>query len=504
MHEHDDHRLRLKLRDALRRDSYVLGIKEIPPLPEFTDGMHQEWIRLRDIFRSLRNTELWLDSVYGSPLPSILEARNQSQEALDALKSKCRDGLTYADDNLRIAWRKHLRPVMTRLIDSLVNYTMVLLEESRKEGRFGTRTQLGRTARVSFRPHPSDSPDYLGMRGEFAFDDDKEFDEVVAETPEMRIVDYVPLNGSSVTDMGPAMIHQADIERMVARFPLHARDLFRLEHGLKVEGQREGISILLFHDTAIAVYEQTLEADSLNPSGKGPRKKKRKSILATFGLGVLLMALLALTTMALYQNNAPQVTYQSPTTVKTCVKESLPTLQDPFGGMLLSSIEEERGPEASDAACWKKHSMKSKSSPTREQSHAQVSAKDSPKAMVKPRKSHVSENRKPRSTKPKSPRKMNIHIKPVSETKVYDSIMALIEPELVTCNLAKMREKYKNESPAETKRRMARYSKAFRLYGLCFKEYLRTLDQQAAETNRIAKLASAQRREWMRRNHSTY
>lgn len=233
MHEHDDHRLRLKLRDALRRDSYVLGIKEIPSLPKFTDGMHQEWVRLRDVFRILYNTERWLDSIHGSPLLPISEARDKSQEALDALKAKCRDGLTYADDNMQIAWRKHLRPVMTQVIDSLVTYTMVLLEESRKEGRFGTRTQLGRTARISFRPRLSDSPDYLGIRGEFAFDDDEEFDEVVAETPEMRIVDYVPLSGSSVTDMGPAAKHQADIERMVARFPLHVRDLFRLEHGLK-------------------------------------------------------------------------------------------------------------------------------------------------------------------------------------------------------------------------------------------------------------------------------
>ena len=305
MNEHDDCRLRVKLRDSLRRDSYVLELKEIPPLYEFTAGMQREFWRLREVFRTLRNTELWIDSVYGSSIPAVSEARDLAQKALGNFQAKCRDGMTYADDDLRVAWKKHLCPVMNRLIDSLVEYTITLLEASRKESRFGTRTRLGRTVRVAIRPYPTTRPDYLGLQDEFAFDEEKEFDDPLPEAPPLRVIDYVPIKISSVTDVGPAAQHRDDIARMVARFPMHVQELLKLEHGFKVEGEEKGVSVLLFHDTAIAVYEQPMTAKSSNPRRKAPPKKKRKSIFSSTRMVLLLLVLLALASAVHYPKLDP-------------------------------------------------------------------------------------------------------------------------------------------------------------------------------------------------------
>lgn len=500
MNEHDDCRLRIKLRDALRRDSYVLRLKEIPPLYEFTDGMHRESLRCCEVFRTLRNTESWIDSVYGSSIPSVSEARDQSQKAMENFQAKCRDGMTYADNDLRVAWKKHLSPAMTKLIGSLVDYTITLLEASRKEGRFGTRTRLGRTVRVSIRPCPTNRPDYLGLQDEFEFEEEKEFDEQMPETSSLRVIDYVPIKVSPVTNVGPAAQYQDDIARMVARFPMHVQELLKLEHGLMVEGEQKGVTVLLFHETAISFYEQPMVIKSSNPVRSTPPKKKRKSILSSFRIGVLLLTLLVLASTVHYPKQDPS-TFQEPSSEigADAVAENHSLQENAMPHESHQAPEKITKPETfgpADPFTLSSHSGFNSSAklvhiPAIDDSSSSTNILETPGSV------------KVQSNEPANFHAINLKIKPVSGTRIYNSIMALIEPELCTDNLAATREKYKSESLAEAKQRKARYIEAFRLYDLCYEEYIRTIRKQAAEMAQISKLVTEKRRQRMQQNSSS-
>lgn len=58
-----------------------------------------------------------------------------------------------------------------------------------------------------------------------------------------------------------------------------------------------------------------------------------------------------------------------------------------------------------------------------------------------------------------------------SGAEIYDAIMGRIEPELLRANLKKLDAPYKDETPAQKKKRYARYSKAFALYRTAFKAW---------------------------------
>jgi protoporphyrinogen oxidase len=74
----------------------------------------------------------------------------------------------------------------------------------------------------------------------------------------------------------------------------------------------------------------------------------------------------------------------------------------------------------------------------------------------------------------------------------YDELMAQIEPELVTGNLANLQEAYKRETPEQAAARAERYSKAFVSFDEKFKESVSSWDQQIAQFQRMA-LASTER-----------
>jgi hypothetical protein len=88
---------------------------------------------------------------------------------------------------------------------------------------------------------------------------------------------------------------------------------------------------------------------------------------------------------------------------------------------------------------------------------------------------------------------------------VYDALMAQIEPELVSANVAHLDEKYANESEADRKVRYERYTQAFMKYDEAYREWESALhaavstyrrdafrsaetDSRTEETNALAQL----------------
>lgn len=59
---------------------------------------------------------------------------------------------------------------------------------------------------------------------------------------------------------------------------------------------------------------------------------------------------------------------------------------------------------------------------------------------------------------------------------LYDQIMEMIEPELMTSSLPTLKEKYAQEADLDRKQRALRYSKAYKQYDVAFASYLRALE----------------------------
>lgn len=76
-------------------------------------------------------------------------------------------------------------------------------------------------------------------------------------------------------------------------------------------------------------------------------------------------------------------------------------------------------------------------------------------------------------------------------TQIYDSLMAKIEPELVSANLAGLDAKYAQENPPERAVRYARYSKAFAAYDIAYHSWV-TEFSLASQTFRRRALRSAE------------
>ncbi len=58
---------------------------------------------------------------------------------------------------------------------------------------------------------------------------------------------------------------------------------------------------------------------------------------------------------------------------------------------------------------------------------------------------------------------------------LYDELMGVIEQELTSSNVGKLKEKYKYEAPAEAEARAKRYAAAFRAYDIAYVQYVKSL-----------------------------
>jgi hypothetical protein len=81
-----------------------------------------------------------------------------------------------------------------------------------------------------------------------------------------------------------------------------------------------------------------------------------------------------------------------------------------------------------------------------------------------------------------------------SGKEIYDSIMAKIEPELVSQNLPSLKEKYERENPEERGIRGKRYKAAYKKYDAAFKAYIADLERKV-NTYRREALKSAEARD---------
>ena len=66
----------------------------------------------------------------------------------------------------------------------------------------------------------------------------------------------------------------------------------------------------------------------------------------------------------------------------------------------------------------------------------------------------------------------------LSGKEVYDALMQEIEPELISDNIPKLKEQYKNETPEEWQKRKKKYNDAFAKLYEKYDSYLADLDQR--------------------------
>ncbi len=74
-----------------------------------------------------------------------------------------------------------------------------------------------------------------------------------------------------------------------------------------------------------------------------------------------------------------------------------------------------------------------------------------------------------------------------SGQEIYDSIMAVIEPELTSSQLPLLKEKYAGETLEQKKERGKRYKKAFAAYEIAFRDYAAALHQETTQFQRNAR-----------------
>jgi hypothetical protein len=73
-----------------------------------------------------------------------------------------------------------------------------------------------------------------------------------------------------------------------------------------------------------------------------------------------------------------------------------------------------------------------------------------------------------------------------SGQEIYDSIMAEIEPELTSAERPRLREKYRNEAPEQSRERAKRYRAAFAEYKKRFTASMQALQTKVREYKREA------------------
>ena len=78
----------------------------------------------------------------------------------------------------------------------------------------------------------------------------------------------------------------------------------------------------------------------------------------------------------------------------------------------------------------------------------------------------------------------------VSGTQIYDTIMAQIEPDLVSTMATELNRKYANETTQERSDRMQRYKRAFELYDKCFSAFSLEMTEEAKKAKYTARQAA--------------
>jgi len=70
---------------------------------------------------------------------------------------------------------------------------------------------------------------------------------------------------------------------------------------------------------------------------------------------------------------------------------------------------------------------------------------------------------------------------------IYDAIMEVIEPELVTDNIPRLKALYAQETPEAKKARIGRYKAAFKEYDRCYAAYVADVDRKVRACAKTAR-----------------
>lgn len=75
---------------------------------------------------------------------------------------------------------------------------------------------------------------------------------------------------------------------------------------------------------------------------------------------------------------------------------------------------------------------------------------------------------------------------PRNGTELYDSIMRMVEPELISSEIPKVRERLTKEGPEQAKEHAKRYMEAFRKFNQIMKQSEKTMHQEIKDFTRTA------------------
>ena len=79
-----------------------------------------------------------------------------------------------------------------------------------------------------------------------------------------------------------------------------------------------------------------------------------------------------------------------------------------------------------------------------------------------------------------------------SAKRLYDAIMGVIEPDLLTDELSRLNERFSSDTPKQKLARIARYKKAYAMYDRLFKEWVTTPFQAVEKYSKALKRGQEQ------------
>jgi hypothetical protein len=239
---------------SLTDDFTVRNYAKTPTLEEMTDTLQADVERQYRNLLEFDNLNAYFDLARGAPLPDVSQARQHAHAAFQDLVKASRDPLLFASGNVPKICAKLAEPA-EKFVNASADYCAVLLQANQRARRLGKRETVGACVQVTWYTYADELIDTTVSPRLMRF----AFERLPADHGEQaaireHVIAYIPKQTTTPPQFGRANAFRRDIARCIERYPRVLRPLFRLEHGHKIQGQGELVTVLLLGNVVAGIF----------------------------------------------------------------------------------------------------------------------------------------------------------------------------------------------------------------------------------------------------------
>ena len=273
--------LRQEIKKSLTDDFKVRQLTTAPTLEAMTDVLQADVARQRETLIAIDKLNAFYDLQRGKPLDEVNEAKSKAQDALTALILKSRDPFVFASGNIKKIGEALSEPA-EKYVNAVADYCLTTLSANQEARCLGKRDEVGACVQVTCYTHADEQldaaayPQLMRFLGERLSVHDNE-----ANAIREHVISYIPKSTSVPPKLDGAAPYRKEIVRCIERLPSLLRQHLRLEHGHKIEGQRESLSVLLLGNYVVGVFPNVRHITPLANQDVPPLLPARRSWLGS-------------------------------------------------------------------------------------------------------------------------------------------------------------------------------------------------------------------------------